>query len=88
MAIETIGPTPDTEEEFSIEWVTPIFRQQLIKEDEVDMEFNLIATIWFNNQTFVFLKAYCIHGHRDLLTAILLFVKRYYYITLQAIVSF
>ena len=31
-----IGPTPDTEEEFSIEWVTPIFRQQLIKEGEVD----------------------------------------------------
>ena len=34
--MENIGPTPQNEEEFDIEWVTPILKNQLEKEGEID----------------------------------------------------
>ena len=33
---ELVGPTPENESEFSIEWVTPILTKQLEKEGEID----------------------------------------------------
>ena len=35
---ELVGPTPENESEFSIEWVTPILKKQLEKEGEIDPE--------------------------------------------------
>ena len=34
--MELVGPTPENESEFSIEWVTPILKKQLEKEGEID----------------------------------------------------
>ena len=33
-----IGPTPETEAEFTIKWVEPILKSQLKKEGEIDPE--------------------------------------------------
>ena len=38
MAELQLGPTPENESEFSIEWVTPILKKQLEKEGEIDPE--------------------------------------------------
>ena len=38
MAELQLGPTPENETEFSIEWVTPILKKQLEKEGEIDPE--------------------------------------------------
>ena len=35
-SMELVGPTPENESEFSIEWVTPILKKQLEKEGEID----------------------------------------------------
>ena len=35
---ELVGPTPENESEFSIQWVTPILKKQLEKEGEIDPE--------------------------------------------------
>jgi hypothetical protein len=37
-SMELVGPTPENESEFSIEWVTPILKKQLEKEGEIDPE--------------------------------------------------
>ena len=38
MAPLQLGPTPENESEFTVEWVTPILKKQLEKEGEIDPE--------------------------------------------------
>merc|ERR1739838_676028 len=49
-SMELVGPTPENESEFSIEWVTPILKKQLEKEGEIDPEsVNVVEVKAFKN---------------------------------------
>merc|ERR1719464_2660084 len=48
--MELVGPTPENESEFSIQWVTPILKKQLEKEGEIDPEsVNVVEVKAFKN---------------------------------------
>ena len=49
-SMELVGPTPENESEFSIEWVTPILKKQLEKEGEIDPDsVNVVEVKAFKN---------------------------------------